>query len=163
VLRTIEVERSQGERRQSAVAEIREHLTKLYRGFVGWAALYGKSMTPTNWSAESGSTSYSTSSPSSTCPVPCGSWKGTIRRSSLPEQGGRTLLRVLSRDRSAGLTPRKAQHGKTREQEAETTKDGGRVRPRSRTRRAPPPGAARAIVSTAAIQLVGTSSFVLGS
>jgi len=34
-LRTIEVERSQVERRQSAVAEIREHLTKLYRGFVG--------------------------------------------------------------------------------------------------------------------------------
>jgi len=46
VLRTIEVERSQVERRQSAVAEIREHLTKLYRGFVGWAALYGEIYDP---------------------------------------------------------------------------------------------------------------------
>jgi hypothetical protein len=32
---------SRAERRQSAVAEIREHLTRLYRGFVGWASLYG--------------------------------------------------------------------------------------------------------------------------
>ena len=40
-MRTIEVERSRVERRQSAVVEIREHLTTLYRGFVGWASLYG--------------------------------------------------------------------------------------------------------------------------
>ena len=40
-MRTIEVEGSRAERRQSAVAEIREHLTRLYRGFVGWASLYG--------------------------------------------------------------------------------------------------------------------------
>jgi hypothetical protein len=40
-LRTIEVERLRVERRQSAVAEIRQHLTELYRGFVGWASLYG--------------------------------------------------------------------------------------------------------------------------
>ncbi|CAN5872593.1 hypothetical protein BH18ACT11_BH18ACT11_00490 [soil metagenome] len=40
-MRTIEVERSRVERRRSAVAEIREHLTRLYRGFVGWASLYG--------------------------------------------------------------------------------------------------------------------------
>jgi hypothetical protein len=41
-LRTIEVERSRVERRRSAVVEIREHLTRLYRGFVGWASLYGE-------------------------------------------------------------------------------------------------------------------------
>ncbi len=40
-MRTIEVERSRVERRQSAVVEIREHLTRLYRGFVAWASLYG--------------------------------------------------------------------------------------------------------------------------
>ena len=40
-MRTIEVERSRVERRQSAVAEIQIHLTRLYRGFVGWASLYG--------------------------------------------------------------------------------------------------------------------------
>ena len=41
-MRTIEVERSRVERRRSAVVEIREHLTRLYRGFVGWASLYGE-------------------------------------------------------------------------------------------------------------------------
>jgi hypothetical protein len=40
-LRTIEFEGSRVERRRSAVAEIRDHLTKLYRGFAGWASLYG--------------------------------------------------------------------------------------------------------------------------
>ncbi len=40
-MRTIEVERSRTERRRSAVVEIREHLARLYRGFVGWASLYG--------------------------------------------------------------------------------------------------------------------------
>ena len=40
-MRTIEVERSRVERRRSAVVEIREHLARLYRGFVGWASLYG--------------------------------------------------------------------------------------------------------------------------
>jgi len=40
-LRTTEVVGSRVERRQSAVAEIRDHLTRLYRGFVGWASLYG--------------------------------------------------------------------------------------------------------------------------
>jgi len=40
-LRTIEVERSRVDRRRSAVVEIREHLARLYRGFVGWASLYG--------------------------------------------------------------------------------------------------------------------------
>jgi hypothetical protein len=40
-LRTIGVEGSRVERRHSAVVEIREHLTRLYRGFVGWASLYG--------------------------------------------------------------------------------------------------------------------------
>jgi hypothetical protein len=39
-LRTIEVG-ARAERRHSAVAEIREHLSRLYRGFVGWASLYG--------------------------------------------------------------------------------------------------------------------------
>ena len=40
-MRTIEAEGSRAERRQSAVAEIQIHLTRLYRGFVGWASLYG--------------------------------------------------------------------------------------------------------------------------
>jgi hypothetical protein len=40
-LRTIEFGRSRVERRHSAVVEIREYLTKLYRGFLGWASLYG--------------------------------------------------------------------------------------------------------------------------
>jgi hypothetical protein len=40
-LRAIGVERSRVERRQSAVIEIREHLRRLYRGFVGWVSLYG--------------------------------------------------------------------------------------------------------------------------
>ena len=40
-MRTIEFERSRVERRHSAVAEIQADLTKLYRGFVGWASLYG--------------------------------------------------------------------------------------------------------------------------
>jgi hypothetical protein len=46
LLRTIEVEGSRAERRGSAVAEIREHLTRLYRGFVGWASLYGDTDDP---------------------------------------------------------------------------------------------------------------------
>jgi hypothetical protein len=41
-LRTIGVERSRVERRRSAVVDIREHLARLYRGFVGWASLYGE-------------------------------------------------------------------------------------------------------------------------
>ena len=41
-MRPIEVERSRVERRRSAVVEIREHLTRLYRGFVGWSSLYGE-------------------------------------------------------------------------------------------------------------------------
>lgn len=41
-MRTIEVARSRVERRRSAVVEIREHLARLYRGFVGWASLYGE-------------------------------------------------------------------------------------------------------------------------
>src|SRR5215211_865284 len=41
VLRTIELERTRVLRRQSAVAEIQIHLGRLYRGFVGWASLYG--------------------------------------------------------------------------------------------------------------------------
>jgi hypothetical protein len=41
-LRTIGVERSRVERRRSAVVEIREHLIRLYRGFVGWSSLYGE-------------------------------------------------------------------------------------------------------------------------
>jgi hypothetical protein len=40
-LRTIEVEGARVERRRSAVKEIREQLARLYRGFVGWASLYG--------------------------------------------------------------------------------------------------------------------------
>lgn len=45
-MRTIEVVESRAERRQSAVVEIREHLTRLYRGFVGWASLYGDTDDP---------------------------------------------------------------------------------------------------------------------
>ena len=45
-MRTIQVEGSRAERRQSAVAEIREHLSRLYRGFVGWASLYGDTDDP---------------------------------------------------------------------------------------------------------------------
>jgi hypothetical protein len=45
-LRTIEVVGSRAQRRQSAVAEIREHLSRLYRGFVGWASLYGDTDDP---------------------------------------------------------------------------------------------------------------------
>jgi hypothetical protein len=37
----VENDRGGGERRHSAVAEIREHHRRLYRGFVGWASLYG--------------------------------------------------------------------------------------------------------------------------
>ena len=40
-MRTIEFGGARVERRQSAVAEIREQLTRVYRGFVGWASLYG--------------------------------------------------------------------------------------------------------------------------
>lgn len=39
---TIGVERARVERRRSAVAEIREHLARLYRAFVAWASLYGE-------------------------------------------------------------------------------------------------------------------------
>jgi hypothetical protein len=46
LLRAAEVVGSRVERRQSAVAEIREHLTRLYRGFVGWASLYGDTDDP---------------------------------------------------------------------------------------------------------------------
>jgi hypothetical protein len=42
LLRATEVVGLRVERRQSAVAEIRENLTRLYRGFVGWASLYGE-------------------------------------------------------------------------------------------------------------------------
>lgn len=42
VLRAMEVERARVERRRTAVAEIREHLAGLYRGFVMWASLYGE-------------------------------------------------------------------------------------------------------------------------
>ena len=41
-MRAMEVERAQVERRRSAVAEIRENLARLYRGFVAWASLYGE-------------------------------------------------------------------------------------------------------------------------
>jgi hypothetical protein len=37
----MEVERARVEGRQRAVAEIRQHLASLYRGFVAWASLYG--------------------------------------------------------------------------------------------------------------------------
>jgi hypothetical protein len=46
LLRTIQVEGPRAQRRQSAVAEIREHLIRLYRGFVGWASLYGDTDDP---------------------------------------------------------------------------------------------------------------------
>jgi hypothetical protein len=46
LLRTIQVEGPRAQRRQSAVAEIREHLAGLYRGFVGWASLYGDTDDP---------------------------------------------------------------------------------------------------------------------
>jgi hypothetical protein len=42
VLRTMEVERVRVEHRHRAVAEIRQHLSRLYRGFVAWASLYGE-------------------------------------------------------------------------------------------------------------------------
>ena len=45
-MRSIEVVGTRAERRQSAAAEIREHLTRLYRGFVGWASLYGETEGP---------------------------------------------------------------------------------------------------------------------
>ena len=45
-MRPIEVGGSRTERRQSAVAEMREHLSRLYRGFVGWASLYGDTDDP---------------------------------------------------------------------------------------------------------------------
>ncbi len=40
-MRTMEVEHARAEGRQRAVAEIRQHLASLYRGFVAWASLYG--------------------------------------------------------------------------------------------------------------------------
>jgi hypothetical protein len=45
-LRTIGVGGVRAERRQSAVAELQEHLSRLYRGFVGWASLYGDADDP---------------------------------------------------------------------------------------------------------------------
>jgi hypothetical protein len=38
----IEAEGARIERRRSAVVEIRKHLSRLYRGFVWWASLYGE-------------------------------------------------------------------------------------------------------------------------
>ena len=38
----IEAEWARIERRRSAVVEIRKHLSRLYRGFVWWASLYGQ-------------------------------------------------------------------------------------------------------------------------
>jgi hypothetical protein len=38
----IEAEWARIERRRSAVVEIRKHLSRLYRGFVWWASLYGE-------------------------------------------------------------------------------------------------------------------------
>ena len=40
-MRPMEVERARVEGRQRAVAEIRQHLASVYRGFVAWASLYG--------------------------------------------------------------------------------------------------------------------------
>ncbi len=40
-MRTMEVERVRAERRQRAVGEIQDRLTKLYRAFVAWVSLYG--------------------------------------------------------------------------------------------------------------------------
>ncbi len=45
-LRTIEVERARVERRRVAVAEIREQLAGLYRGFVAWTSMYGENYEP---------------------------------------------------------------------------------------------------------------------
>ncbi len=42
-MRAIGVEGTRVERRRSAVVELRGHLAGLYRGFVGWASLYGDS------------------------------------------------------------------------------------------------------------------------
>jgi hypothetical protein len=41
-LKMIEAEGARVERRRSAVVEIRKHLSRLYRGFVWWASLYGE-------------------------------------------------------------------------------------------------------------------------
>ncbi len=41
-MRTMEAERLRAERRQRAVGEIQNRLTKLYRAFVAWASLYGE-------------------------------------------------------------------------------------------------------------------------
>jgi len=38
----METERVRVEHRHRAVAEIRQHLSRLYRGFVAWASLYGE-------------------------------------------------------------------------------------------------------------------------
>ncbi len=40
-MRTTEAGGGQGERRRQAVAEVRDLLAKLYRGFVAWGSLYG--------------------------------------------------------------------------------------------------------------------------
>jgi hypothetical protein len=42
-LRAIGVEGTRVERRRTAVVELQGHLAGLYRGFVGWASLYGDS------------------------------------------------------------------------------------------------------------------------
>jgi hypothetical protein len=41
ILRTLENGRGQVERRRRAVAEVRELLARVYRGFVAWGSLYG--------------------------------------------------------------------------------------------------------------------------
>ncbi len=41
ILRTLENERGQVERRRRAAAEVRELLARVYRGFVAWGSLYG--------------------------------------------------------------------------------------------------------------------------
>jgi hypothetical protein len=41
LLRTLENGRGQVERRQRAVAEVRELVARVYRGFVAWGSLYG--------------------------------------------------------------------------------------------------------------------------
>jgi hypothetical protein len=43
----IAAEGARVERRRSAVVEIRKHLSRLYRGFVWWASLYGRWTTTT--------------------------------------------------------------------------------------------------------------------
>jgi Sap, sulfolipid-1-addressing protein len=48
------------------------------------------------------------------------------------------VLLLVIRDRSPRIPPRQTQHGKTRQQKAETPQDGGRIGPRSRARRIPP-------------------------